>query len=228
MTGECRMRLTNAAALPALGIFAVVIGGIYSGVFTPTEAAAVGVMLTLGAGFAPPDQPCEDFKAALIETATTAAMIYMILLGADLFSAFLARTQAPQMLTEWAAGSGLVSIIILIGVLLLYLVLGCLMDSLSMIILTVPLFFPLIVSLDFGLTPTEVAIWFGILTLVVVEVGPDHATDRDECQVHHSRCVLCFSSPFRPSRWCLCDLRRRCACMGRGRVRWRETTWWAS
>jgi C4-dicarboxylate transporter DctM subunit len=157
-------------ALSALGIFIVVIGGIYSGAFTPTEAAAVGVVLTLALALAR-RMAWSDFRAALLETATTAAMIYMILLGADLFSAFLARTQAPQMLTEWASGSGLSPMVILIGVLLLYVLLGCLMDSLSMIILTVPLFFPLIVSLDFGLTPTEIAIWFGILTLVVVEVG---------------------------------------------------------
>jgi C4-dicarboxylate transporter DctM subunit len=169
-TGETPARPDFAAALPALGIFAVVIGGIYSGVFTPTEAAAVGVVMTLALAWWR-GMSREDFVAALLETATTAAMIYMILLGADIFSAFLARTQAPQMLTEWASGSGLSPWMLFICVLLLYVLLGCIMDSLSMIILTVPLFFPLIVSLDFGLSPTEVAIWFGILTLVVVEVG---------------------------------------------------------
>lgn len=158
------------AALPALGIFLTVIGGIYSGLFTPTEAAAVGVVLTLALAWRRGISR-DDFIAALLETATTSAMIYMILLGADIFSAFLARTQAPQLLTEWAAVSGLSPWLLLVCVLALYLLMGCIMDSLSMIILTVPLFFPLIVSLDFGLSPTEVAIWFGILTLVVVEVG---------------------------------------------------------
>jgi TRAP-type C4-dicarboxylate transport system permease large subunit len=98
-------------------------------------------------------------------------MIFMIVLGAALFNSFLALSQLPQTLAEWVGTQGLNPWVVLTAVLVVYLLLGCVMDSLSMILLTIPIFFPMIMKLDFGLTPEETAIWFGILVLIVVEVG---------------------------------------------------------
>jgi len=98
-------------------------------------------------------------------------MIFLIILGADLLNVFLALTRMPQMAAEAIGASGLPPFLILSLILVAYLLLGCVMDSLSMILLTIPIFFPIVMGLDFGLTPEETAIWFGILALVVVEVG---------------------------------------------------------
>ena len=151
-------------------LFLIVIGGIYAGVFTPTEAAAFGVVgtgiIALFHGIR-----WNEFLDCLASTAVATAMIYFILLGADVFNAFLAQTQLPQTLAATIADSGLSPMLVLTLILVLYLVLGCLMDALSMILLTIPIFFPVVVALDFGLSPEETAIWFGIITLIVVEVG---------------------------------------------------------
>jgi TRAP-type C4-dicarboxylate transport system permease large subunit len=98
-------------------------------------------------------------------------MIFLILLGAALYHAFLALTRMPMEAAEIIGGSGLSPMMVLTAILLLYLALGCLMDSLSMILLTIPIFFPIVMGLDFGLDPEETAIWFGIIALIVVEVG---------------------------------------------------------
>jgi C4-dicarboxylate transporter, DctM subunit len=113
----------------------------------------------------------DGFLAAIYEAAVSAAMIFFIVTGAAVFSAFLAYTQLPQAVAGWLAGSGLNPWIVLTMILLIYLALGCVMDSLSMILLTIPIFFPAIMQLDFGMTPEETAIWFGIISLIVVEVG---------------------------------------------------------
>lgn len=164
----------TAAALiavwPVLLIFILVIGGMYAGLFTPTEGAAVGAfgtaLLALRAGMR-----LEGFLDCLRRTAVACAMIFFIVLGAQLFNSFMAFTRIPQFAANAIAESGLNPWAILALILLAYLVLGCLMDSLSMILLTVPIFFPAIMKLDFGLTPEHAAIWFGILALIVVEVG---------------------------------------------------------
>ncbi len=98
-------------------------------------------------------------------------MIFFILFGAQVFNSFLAFTQAPQALADWVSIEGYAPMTILIALLICYLIFGCVMDSLSMILLTIPIFFPIIEVLDFGLTTEQAAIWFGILTLIVVEVG---------------------------------------------------------
>ena len=99
-------------------------------------------------------------------------MIFLILLGADLLNVFLALTQMPNELASWVVGLGLPPLAVLAVIIAIYVVLGCLMDSLSMILLTVPIFLPMIMGMDFfGLNPTDKAIWFGILALMVVEVG---------------------------------------------------------
>ena len=98
-------------------------------------------------------------------------MIFFIVLGAAFYNGFLALTQVPQELSAWVALQGFSPWTIMVLILIFYLILGCLMDSLSMILLTVPIFWPVISGLDFGLTTEELAIWFGIMVLIVVEVG---------------------------------------------------------
>ena len=104
-------------------------------------------------------------------TAVSTGMIFMIVLGAGVYNTFLALSQLPQEAAQMVAGSGLSPMVVLVAILVIYVVLGCFMDSLSMILLTIPVFFPIVTALDFGLTPEEFAIWFGILVLIVVEVG---------------------------------------------------------
>ncbi|WP_106476901.1 TRAP transporter large permease [Phytohalomonas tamaricis] len=156
---------------PALLIFMLVIGGIYSGLFTPTEAAAVGAVATGALALARGGMHGSAFVDSLLETASATAMIFFIVLGAGVFNTFLALTGLPQASAALIVSLDVSPWLILAGILLCYLVLGCLMDSLSMILLTVPIFFPIVTALDFGLSPSDSAIWFGILALIVVEVG---------------------------------------------------------
>jgi tripartite ATP-independent transporter DctM subunit len=156
---------------PILLIFVVMLGGMYGGVFSATEGAAIGTAATLVLsvikGLRGP-----DLLASLFATAQATGMIFLILLGADLLNAFLALSQLPVELARWVGDSGLPPLLILLAIVLLYLVLGCVMDSLSMILLTVPIFFPIIMGVDlWGLEATEKAIWFGVLALMVVEIG---------------------------------------------------------
>lgn len=152
-------------------IFLVVLGGIYLGFFTPTEAAAVGVVMTGILAFTHGKISFRDLGECFIRTAVSSAMIFFIVLGADLFSVFIALTQLPAAGVELIQNSGLSPYTVLTLMLLTYLVLGCFMDSLAMILLTIPIYFPVIVGMDFGMPLADVGIWFGIIALVVVEVG---------------------------------------------------------
>ena len=156
---------------PVIVIFLVVVGGIYSGVFTPTEGAAIGAFGTGIAAWAGGGLNRKTLLGAVVGTAIASGMIYMIVLGAGLYNTFLALSQLPQEAATIVAGWGLSPVLVLVAILVLYIMLGCFMDSLSMILLTIPVFFPIIMGLDFGLPPEELAIWFGILVLIVVEVG---------------------------------------------------------
>lgn len=156
---------------PVLLIFLLVIGGIYGGWFTPTEGAAVGAFCTGVLALMRGRLGLSGVVSCLQETAMTTGMIFLILLGAELYNAFLALTQMPMQAAQTIGNSGLPPILILLAILLLYLGLGCVMDSLSMILLTIPIFFPIVMQLDFGLGAEETAIWFGILALIVVEIG---------------------------------------------------------
>lgn len=156
---------------PVLLVFFLVVGGIYLGWFTPTEAAAVGAAGTALIALAKGGLNRITLTDSVLATASSTAMIFMIILGAGFYNAFLALTQVPQELSLFILSQGYSPWMILTIILLLYLVFGCFMDSLSMILLTIPIFFPIISNLDFGLTAEETAIWFGILVLIVVEVG---------------------------------------------------------
>ncbi|WP_029040527.1 TRAP transporter large permease [Cucumibacter marinus] len=170
------------SVLPVLIIFGLVIGGIYFGWFNPTPAAAVGVFLVTVYGIWRGDVRLKEMKSALLETAQTAGMIYLILFGAALLSIFMARGGVPQATAEWMVGSGLHPMMILIILLAALIVLGCLMDSLSMILLAVPFFWPVLAQLNggdfagadgspFGMSTEDLKVWFGILALIVVELG---------------------------------------------------------
>ncbi len=160
-----------ARVWPVLLVFVAVVGGIYVGIFTPTEGAAVGAAGTALIAIASGNLGWGNLKSSLLNTATSSAMIFFIVLGAAVYNTFLAFAQLPQEAASWVTSQGFAPMTVLIAILLLYLVLGCFMDSLSMILLTVPIFFPVVSVLDFGLPPEEFALWFGILVLIVVEVG---------------------------------------------------------
>ncbi len=159
------------AVWPVLLVFILVIGGIYAGLFTPTEGAAVGAV---GAGLIAlfnGGLTRHSFMPAILATASSTAMIFFIILGAGVFNNFLALARVPQFAAEFIITQGFSPFAVLAVILLFYLVLGMLMDSLSMILLTIPIFYPIVIQLDFGLSPAEFGLWFGILILVVVEVG---------------------------------------------------------
>lgn len=156
---------------PALIVFAAVVGGIYAGVFTPTEAAAIGAFGTGLIAFFNKGLTAKTLKGAILATASSTGMIFFIVLGAAVFNSFLALSQLPQQLAGFVAEQDINAWVILLGILVLYLLFGCVMDSLSMILLTVPIFFPIVSVLDFGMSTEEFALWFGILVLIVVEVG---------------------------------------------------------
>jgi C4-dicarboxylate transporter, DctM subunit len=156
---------------PVLTVFLVVVGGIYMGVFTPTEGAAVGALGTGLIALVNGGLNRHSFIESFMATARSTAMIFFIVLGAAFYNGFLALTQVPQNLSSYVVSLGLSPWMVLTVILLIYLILGAVMDSLSMILLTIPIFFPIVANLDFGMTTEEVAIWFGILVLIVVEVG---------------------------------------------------------
>lgn len=157
--------------LPAALVAVIVVGGIYGGVFTPTEGASVGAFVMLAIGLLRRTLGLKEIGQAILQTAETSAMIFAILLGAEIFNAFLALTQVPTAAAEMIAGSGWGPYTVLVGLLLFYIVLGGVMDELAMILLTLPVFFPIVTALDFGMPTDDIALWFGILVLIVVGIG---------------------------------------------------------
>lgn len=156
---------------PVLLVFLAVVGGIYGGIFTPTEGAAVGALGTGAIALANGGLTFRTLIESFTATGKSTAMIFFIVLGAGFYNGFLALTQVPQELSRIVVEQGFSPWVVLLIILALYLIFGCVMDSLSMILLTVPIFFPVVSALDFGMSPTHAAIWFGILVLIVVEVG---------------------------------------------------------
>ncbi len=156
---------------PVLLVFGLVVGGIYLGWFTPTEGAAVGALGTGLIAYFNKGLNWRSLMDSFMVTAGSTAMVFFIILGAGFYNGFLALTQVPQELSNYVVSQGFSPWTVLTLILIFYLIFGCLMDSLSMILLTVPIFFPVIGVLDYGLSQEHVAIWFGILVLIVVEVG---------------------------------------------------------
>jgi C4-dicarboxylate transporter DctM subunit len=159
------------AVWPAIVIAIVVVGGIYGGVFTPTEGAAVGAVAMLVTTLLQGTLGWKGLKEALRQTAETSAMIFIIVLGAEVFDAFLGLSQMPEKAAEFVTSFGLPPLGVVILLMAFYILLGAVMDELAMILLTLPVFFPIVMKLELGMTPDEVGIWFGILVLIVVGIG---------------------------------------------------------
>lgn len=156
---------------PVILIFLAVVGGIYAGIFTPTEAAAVGAAGTFIAALASGEMSWPRLTESILSTASASAMIFLIILGASIYNNFLSLTQLPQEASAWVGTQGFSPWFVLTIVLIMYLLFGCVMDSLSMVLLTVPIIFPIMSMLDFGMSVNDFGLWFGILVLIVVEVG---------------------------------------------------------
>lgn len=156
---------------PVIVIFVAVVGGIYAGIFTPTEAAAVGAAGTFIAALASGEMSWPRLTESMLSTASASAMIFLIILGAGIYNNFLSLTQLPQEASAWVGTQGFSPWLVLTIVLIMYLLFGCVMDSLSMVLLTVPIIFPIMSVLDFGMSVNDFGLWFGILVLIVVEVG---------------------------------------------------------
>ena len=160
---------------PVIMVFLVVIVGIYGGWTNPTEAAAIGaaacgVLAVLTGGMR-----LEGLIQSAVGTAQATAMIFLVLTGADMLNTGLAVSQMPAELAVWVQGSGLSPLLVMFAILAIYVFLGCVMDSLSMILLTIPIFYPIVMGLDYwGLNPADKSVWFGILALMVVEIGLVH------------------------------------------------------
>jgi len=149
-------------------LFMFVIGGLYGGLFTPTEAGGMGAGGAFIIGVARRRLSRADLLASLLQATRTAAAVFTILIGAILFGYFLTVTQTPQKVTEFVTSLGFGRYGVLVLIMLMYLVLGCLMDAMAMIILTVPIIFPVITSLGFD------PIWFGVIIVMTVELGLIH------------------------------------------------------
>jgi C4-dicarboxylate transporter DctM subunit len=160
---ERRADLKSVWAPVALFIF--VIGGLYGGFFTPTEAGGVGASGAYLLGLARRKLDRAKIREALLSATRTAAAVFTVLIGALLFGYFLTVTQTPQKITEFLVGLGLGPYGVLALLMLMYLALGCLMDAMAMIILTVPIVFPVVTHLGFD------PIWFGIVIVMTVELG---------------------------------------------------------
>jgi C4-dicarboxylate transporter DctM subunit len=152
-------------------VFAVVMGGIYSGAFTPTEGAGIGAVGMALIAIFYGGMRMKGFVETMYETALTSAMIFTILLGAGVLNAFLGFSQLPNFTAELFQNAGLPPLVIVLGMIILYLFLGCIMDSLAMILITIPIFWPIIAGLDFGIPVDDVKLWYGIIILMVVEIG---------------------------------------------------------
>jgi len=174
--------------IPVLVIFGTIILGLGIGLFTPTPAASIGVLAILiygillnmrgkGQGLS-----IGGIKKSILDTAITGGMIYFILFGAEVLKGFFSRAGLPATLASWAGSSGLDPWVVLVGMLLIFVLLGCFMDSLAMILVVVPFFWPTLVDLNggdyataasaaYGMNLDDLKIWFGIIALVVVELG---------------------------------------------------------
>ena len=149
-------------------LFIFVIGGLYGGLFTPTEAGGMGAGGAFLIGLARGKLSRQDIRRSLLQAVRTAAAVLTVLIGALLFGYFLTVTQTPQKVTAFLVGLGFGRYGVLALIMLMYLVLGCLMDAMAMIILTVPIIFPVVTHLGFN------PIWFGIIIVMTVELGLIH------------------------------------------------------
>jgi len=148
-----------------LALFALVMGGIYFGVFTATEAAGIGAAGAFSFVVMRRLLGWSDLRKTLIETARTTALMFVILFGALIFSNFIEAAGLPTALSRWISALDVAPLVVILAIVAIYLVLGCALESISMVLLTVPIFFPIVVGLKYD------PIWFGILVVVVTEIS---------------------------------------------------------
>ncbi len=169
-------------ALPVTLIFGAVIAGLALGLFTPTPAAAVGVLAVLAYGLATRRLGLPALRASLLDTAKTAGMVCFVLFGAEVLKGFFARSGLPVALSAWAQVADVSPLAMLALVLVVFIVLGCFMDSLSMVLVMVPFLWPVLAEVNggdwvtaqdaaFGMDTDQLKVWFGILCLAVIELG---------------------------------------------------------
>ena len=149
-------------------LFLSVVVGLYGGVFTPTEAGGVGAAGAFIPGVLRGHLGKSEIRSSLLQATRTAAAAFTVLIGALLFGYFLTITQVPQKVTEFLTGLGIGRYGVLAIIMVMYLILGCLMDAMAMIILTVPIIFPVVIELGFD------PIWFGVIIVMTVELGLIH------------------------------------------------------
>ena len=146
-------------------LFLLVIGGLYLGVFSPTEAASIGAVGAFLLGLVNRRSPRQLLATTLIDTVKTTAMIFTVLIGAILFNNFLILASVPTLVSDWIGALPLGKTAILLVIVGMYFILGCLLDSLAMILLTIPIVFPIVKALGYD------PVWFGIIIVMVVELG---------------------------------------------------------
>ncbi len=167
-----RMSLSTILGLLPIGVvFVLVFGGIYGGFFSPTEGAAVGSASALVAALIKREMTWDKFKHCFYATAESSAMIFLIFVGADVMNSTLALTQIQHHLVALIDGWHLTPIWVMVAIVALHIILGTVTEELSIILLTIPIFFPVVMALDFGMPKESLAIWFGILILMVVSFG---------------------------------------------------------
>lgn len=150
---------------PMLSLFGLVMGGIYYGIFTPTEAAGIGAFGAFVIALAKKQLSMETFIESLLSTGTMTAMIFLIIIGANIFSSFLALTGIPMMLADSIATIALPKMVVLIIIIMIFMALGCVMDCFAIMILMVPILFPIIQTMEFD------PLWFGVIMVIVLEIG---------------------------------------------------------
>jgi len=155
----------SVQATPILGIIVVTIGGIYGGVFSPMEASAVGAGIVIVYGFLTRTLSVQSLWGATKDSIVTTSTVMLILIGAHIFNPFLALSHIPEFVGHFLASMGLSAMGTLILILAIYLVLGCFLEGFAMLVLTLPIFFPVIMQL--GIDP----VWFGVLVVLTLEMG---------------------------------------------------------
>jgi C4-dicarboxylate transporter DctM subunit len=146
-------------------LFIIVIGGIYMGVFTPTEAAGIGAFGAFLISVFKRKMSWNKLVECLMESGKTTAMIFLIIIGANIFSTFLGLARLPMGLADFVTGLALPKMVILSGIIIIFIILGCVMDCYAIMILTVPIIFPVIEAMQFD------PLWFGVLMVIVLEIG---------------------------------------------------------
>jgi tripartite ATP-independent transporter DctM subunit len=158
-----------------VGLFSIIMVGIYGGLFTPSEAAAVGAFLATLIAIFVGKLTLKGFLQVGLDTIRPTAMIFTIIIGAEVFSNFISFAGLPDAILSFVQSLKISAYVVILLLVLIYIILGAVLESLSMILLTVPIFYPLVMSLDFGTdvlsSPEAVTIWFGIVVVVVTEIS---------------------------------------------------------